>query len=59
MNVEQRLDLLLNEESKYEKFFKGKLKEWKIKSPAELSKADKIKFFNEIDKEWKGKKEKD
>ena len=53
MNVEQKLDMfLINEESAYEKFFKGKLKQWKVTSPAKLSKADKIKFFNEIEKEW-------
>jgi len=59
MDIEQKLDLILNEKSAYDKFFEKKLKEWKIKSPAELSKKDKIKFFNEIDKEWKGKNEKD
>jgi len=53
MNVESKLDLyLINEASEYEKFFNAKLKKWKIKSPSELSKEQKIKFFNEIEKEW-------
>ena len=42
----------------YQKFFDGKLAKWKIKSPAELSDEDKKKFFDEIDKEWKGDNEK-
>ena len=46
--------LTLREENEYEKFFKKKLKSWKVKSPAELSDEDKKKFFDEIDKEWKG-----
>ena len=60
MNIQEKLDIfLLNEESAYEKFFKEKLKKWKVKSPSELSKEDKVKFFNEIDKQWKGKNETD
>ena len=43
----------------YQKFFNGKLKKWGIKSPAELSDEDKKKFYNEIDKGWKGDNEKD
>jgi hypothetical protein len=50
MEFDRKIDMILNEESAYEKFFKKKLKEWGIKSPAELSKQDKIKFFEEIDK---------
>ncbi len=51
---------LMSEGSKeeYQKFFNGKLAKWKIKSPAELSDEDKKKFFDEIDKEWKGDNEK-
>jgi len=44
-------------DSKYQIFFRGKLKEWKINSPADLSDEEKKKFFDEIDKEYKGKKE--
>jgi hypothetical protein len=39
---------------KYQEFFKKKLKEYKVDSPAKLSAADKKKFFAEIKKEWKG-----
>jgi len=58
MDIEQKLDLILNEKSAYDKFFEKKLKEWKIKSPAELSKKDKIKFFNAVDAGWKSGDEK-
>jgi hypothetical protein len=51
MNNLKKMDLILNEKSAYEKFFEKKLKEWKIKSPADLSKKEKIKFFDEIDRE--------
>ena len=43
----------------YQKFFNGKLAKWGIKSPSELSDADKKKFYNEIDKEWEGDNEED
>jgi hypothetical protein len=43
-----------NEEAnKYQTFFKGKLAQWKISSPSELSDEDKEKFFKEIKDEWK------
>ena len=59
MDILSRIDMLLikeKDESKYDIFFKAKMKEWKISSPDELSKEDKKKFFDEIDKEWKGEK---
>ena len=60
MKLEEKLDLfLINEKSKYDMYFEKKMKEWGIKSPAELSKADKVKFFNEVDRGWKAKKESD
>lgn len=59
MKIERKLDLILNEKAKYDVYFDGMLKKWKIKSPAELSKKEKIKFFSEVDKGWKGKNEKD
>ena len=52
-NKAARLD---EEQSKYTEFFKKKLEKYKVKSPAELSEEDKKKFFNEIEKEWKGDK---
>lgn len=39
-------------QKEYEDFFEKKLKKFGVDSPAELSDADKKKFFNEIDKEW-------
>ena len=50
--------MLEGSKEEYKKFFDGKLAKWKIKSPSELSDEDKKKFFNEIDKEWKGDDEK-
>lgn len=52
MNITDKINLILNED-KYQEFFKKKMKEWGIKSPAELSKDQRKKFFDEIDKEWK------
>ena len=46
--------ITIREESEYEKFFKKKMKEWDIKSPADLSDEDKKKFFDEVEKDWKG-----
>jgi len=43
----------------YEKFFDAKLKSWKISSPDELEGEAQKRFFDEIDKEWASKKEKD
>lgn len=57
MNILNRIDTLLNEKESYEEFFKKKLEKYGIKSPAELSKEEKKKFFDEIDKEWKSKNE--
>jgi len=44
--------MLEGSKEEYKKFFDGKLAKWKIKSPSELSDADKKKFFDEIEKEW-------
>jgi hypothetical protein len=51
---------LMSEGSKeeYKKFFDKKLAKYKVDSPEDLSDEDKKKFFNEIDKEWKGDNEK-
>lgn len=50
---------LKEEDNKYQKFFKKKLADMGVKSPAELSDEKKKEFFNVIDKEWKAKKETD
>ena len=54
-------ELILGEGTKeeYQKFFNKKLKKFDVKSVSELDDEDKKKFFNEIDKEWKGDNEKD
>jgi hypothetical protein len=56
--MKHTVQLLVTEES-YRNFFKNKLKKWNIKSPAELNKEDKKKFFDEVDKEWNAKEETD
>ena len=56
-NIIEKIDAYLSEESAYQKFFNGKLKEAGVKSPAELSDEEGKKFFNMIKKEWKGDKE--
>mgnify|MGYP001179742463 CR=1 FL=1 len=43
----------------YKKFFDAKLKKYDVKSPAELSDADKKKFYDEIDAEWESDSEED
>ena len=40
------------QQTAYQEFFKKKLEEYGVNSPAELSKEDKSKFFSEIKKEW-------
>ena len=42
----------------YQKLFNAKLKKYGVNSPEDLSDEEKKKFFNEIDKEWKGDNEK-
>ena len=43
----------------YNAFFDKKLKKYGVSSPDELSGDEKKKFYNEIDKEWKGDNEED
>ena len=49
----------LFEKDGYKEFFDKKLKKFGVKSPAGLDKAEKKKFFDEVDKEWKGDNEDD
>ena len=44
-------------ESEYQIFFRKKLEKYNVKSASELSKEDKMKFFDEIEKEWTGDEE--
>jgi len=49
----QKHKKLIDEDSDYQKFFQKKLKSWGVKSPAELDKEKRKKFFTEIEKDWK------
>ncbi len=53
------LSYIDEEESKYQKFFRKMLKKYGVNSLKELSDEEKKKFFNEIDRKYKGKKETD
>lgn len=44
-------------QKEYRKFFKKRLKDFEIKSPAELDKEKKRDFFGDIPPEWKEKKD--
>lgn len=37
----------------YREFFRDMLKKYNVKSPAELTKEQKVEFFNEIELTWK------
>lgn len=39
-------------EGPYHKFFRGKLEQYGVKSPSELTEDQKAKFFSEVDSEW-------
>lgn len=51
------------EESKkskeYQEFFDKKLKKYGVDSPEDLDDEKKKKFFDEVDREWKGENEED
>lgn len=60
MKIEDRINKYLTEKEEltpYQKFFKAMLKEYGVNSPDELSKEEKKKFFDEVDKKWKAKEE--
>lgn len=44
--------------SEYKEFFKKMLDKYDVEDPSELSKEDKIKFFDEVDAGWKAPDEK-
>ena len=61
MNMKKDEDgyaILEGSKEEYQKFFDKKLAKYKVDSPEDLSDEEKKKFFNEIDKEWKGDNEK-
>ena len=45
------------DKSAYKAYFDKKMKAWGINSPDELDEAKKKKFFEDVDKGWKGEKE--
>jgi len=47
-----------NDGAAYDAFIAKKLKKYEVDSPEDLSKEDKKKFFDEVDKEWKADDEK-
>ena len=50
----------VEEETEYQKFFKKALKKFNVDSPADFKDDEaKKKFFNYVDKEYKGEKEED
>ena len=62
MSVINKIDFLLGdgflrEATEFQKFFKKKLKQYGANSPADLPADKKKKFFDEVDREWKGKNE--
>ena len=50
---------ILNEQSEYKEFFQKKLAQYGVSSPQELDKEKRAKFFDEVDKEYKGEKTQD
>lgn len=53
------LEVLQEEDSKYQEFFKKTLEKWGVNSPGELDKEEKKKFFDYIEKNWTGEEEGD
>jgi len=51
-------DLQEGSKEEYEKFFQSALKKFGVKSPAELKDDQKKKFYDYVDKNWKGDGEK-
>lgn len=53
------IDILnkLREETEYQKFFKSAMKKFGVKSPSELDGDKEKKFYDYVDKNWKGKNE--
>jgi len=54
MDIIKKMQPFLLEKAGYQEFFKKKLKEFGVKSVSQLSDEEKKKFFNQIEKEWKG-----
>ena len=57
--AERLANSVIAQKTEYQEFFEKKLKEHGVSSPAELKGDAKKKFFDDVDKEWKGKEETD
>jgi hypothetical protein len=55
----ERPEIEEKDQSAYQKFFAKELSKRGVKSPSELSSADKKAFYNYIDANWKADKETD
>jgi len=55
--IEVELDEETGDKDEYEKYFRDMLDKYGVKSPADLSKEDKVKFFNDVDSGWSGDNE--
>jgi len=51
------LRAMSEKQKKYQKFFDKTLAKYDAETPADLSAADKKKFFEEIDRGWKSEEE--
>jgi len=57
MDILEKIDMMvgdINEESEYQKFFQKELKDWGYSSINDMDEDEKKKFFDHIEKEWKG-----
>lgn len=43
-------------DTEYEKFFRGKLAEWEVKSPSEIPEDKRKMFFSEVKADWEARK---
>ena len=59
LNERERPQVEDKDQSAYQKFFSKELAKRNVKSPSELSAADKKAFYNYIDANWKADKETD
>jgi hypothetical protein len=59
LNERERPEIEEKDQSAYQKFFAKELSKRGVKSPSELSPADKKAFYNYIDANWKADKETD
>lgn len=54
MNLKKLAAKVVNAESEYHEYFRGKMDKHDIESPAELEDGEVHDFFNEVDEDWDG-----